>query len=482
MSTQNTQQNGVANGELKDSLVIGQTSQGLGIRATLLRLTRFAAVFEIYNPGFVLRASEVLSDFKIVAQGRAVYSGRAVVSKLIDTGSIIVCEATLDDCWLETNFSGTNSKQEKTHGFAEFLQQWQRIYKVQPEFKVIIADMQTFLTDMRLWLKQVELRIRSAPPADRVSMEREIAVELGQSTTPVLTNLFEKFENALESVDKESQPVYQMFARRQLHPLLLCSPFLYRTFLKPLGYAGDYEMVNMIMRDPLEGGSLYAKLVNLWFLQQAPAEAHRHRIDYLTEQIIEKARLGFRSNRRARILSLGCGPGHEVQKFLRDKLLANHAEFFLLDFNAETLLYTEAILTEAKKAQRCTTPVKLIKKSVNQILKEFGRGIERAPNEQYDLVYCAGLFDYLSDPVCRRISNVLYEWVAPGGSLITTNVNRSNPRQLTMEYIMEWHLIYRNGAEFSAMKPDKATSDLCSIKSDNTGVNIYLEAKNPFRA
>lgn len=34
---------------------------------------------------------------------------------------------------------------------------------------------------------------------------------------------------------------------------MLCSPFAYRAYHKPLGYAGDYEMVNMIARDPYEG-------------------------------------------------------------------------------------------------------------------------------------------------------------------------------------------------------------------------------------
>jgi extracellular factor (EF) 3-hydroxypalmitic acid methyl ester biosynthesis protein len=72
----------------------------------------------------------------------------------------------------------------------------------------------------------------------------------------------------LDGVDDEFRSVHRIFGRRQLHPMLLCSPFLYRTFAKPLGYAGDYEMINMIMRDPLEGGSLYAKIINLWFLQQ----------------------------------------------------------------------------------------------------------------------------------------------------------------------------------------------------------------------
>src|SRR6266550_7474450 len=87
-----------------ESLVTAETSQGIEFRAVILRLTRHLAVFEIYNPAFVLRLSEVLNYLKILACGRPVYSGRAVVSKLIHTGMVLVCEATLEDSWLDVDF------------------------------------------------------------------------------------------------------------------------------------------------------------------------------------------------------------------------------------------------------------------------------------------------------------------------------------------------------------------------------------------
>ena len=55
----------------------------------------------------------------------------------------------------------------------------------------------------------------------------------------------------------------------------MASPFMHRIFAKPLGYAGDYEMVNMILRDPCEGSSLFAKLLNVFILSQVPAVADR---------------------------------------------------------------------------------------------------------------------------------------------------------------------------------------------------------------
>lgn len=86
--------------EDKSSFVICQSSYGLEIRGTLLRFTRHLAVFEIYTPTVVLRMSEVLSDFKVVLNDRTIYSGRAVVSNLINAGETLVCEATLDEHWI----------------------------------------------------------------------------------------------------------------------------------------------------------------------------------------------------------------------------------------------------------------------------------------------------------------------------------------------------------------------------------------------
>jgi extracellular factor (EF) 3-hydroxypalmitic acid methyl ester biosynthesis protein len=270
-----------------------------------------------------------------------------------------------------------------------------------------------------------------------------------------------------------------MFARRQLHSLLLCAPFLHRTYRKPLGYAGDYEMVNMISRDPFEGGSLFAKLVNLWFLEQPPAEAHRNRLESLEQRINEAAIRAINSGRKARVLSLGSGSAVEVQRFLAKHRHADQVEFTLLDFNEETLAHARARMEEIKRLHHRASPIEYTKKSVNSILKEGARTVGRAPLQQYDLVYCAGLFDYLSDNVCRRLSSLLYEWVRPGGVFLSTNVHTSNPWPMVMDFIMEWHLIYRTAPRLMDTRPQQSSIEDCTVGSDLSGVNIYLEARKP---
>jgi extracellular factor (EF) 3-hydroxypalmitic acid methyl ester biosynthesis protein len=464
----------------KQSVVLCRTNQGIEISAGVLRLTRHLVVFEIINPVVVLQLSEVLGDFKILLDDRAVYSGRAVITSLVHTGTRLICEATLDEACLDARaLCVVTEPGQLRAGFEEFIRDWGKSYRILPEFKVLLADMQSYLSDLRLWLEQVELGVRSAPTGDRLELERQVLTELHKPMVPSLNGLFEKFEVVAARVEPDDKPAHRVFVRRQIHPLVFSAPFAYRTFHKPLGYAGDYEMVNMILRDPFEGGSLFAKALNSWFISQPPAEAHRNRISYLTQKLVlETARVAAQG-RTARVFNLGCGPAGEVQRFLAEQDISNQADLTLLDFNNETLAYTTGVLQELKLRHHRSTRINLVKKSVGQILKGRGRSTATAPEAKYDFVYCAGLFDYLADQHCKQLMNIFYDMLAPGGLLVATNVDASNPIQEMLDYVLDWNLIYRKGAQLQALAPNDAHPDEVNVCADVTGVNIYLEVRKP---
>jgi extracellular factor (EF) 3-hydroxypalmitic acid methyl ester biosynthesis protein len=467
------------NSGVKESLINFQTNQGMELRASLLRLTRYLAVFEIYNPACVLQTSEVLNEFKILLKDRTVYSGKAIIRNLVNTGLVVVCEAALDDSWLDVDFAAGTQGIRLSEDLRNFIDEWQKFYKVLPEYKVIVADMQMFFMELRLWLDQVELGIRAAPSGDRLKLEQDVIDELGKPIVPAIDTLFEKFERVAEKLEADALPAHRNYMKRQLHALMLCSPFAYRTFSKPLGYAGDYEMVNMILRDPYEGSTLFAKIVNLWFIKQPPAEAHRNRIDYLQGKLISEAARVAAKGRVARIFNLGCGPAGEVQRFLADEPVCNQTHFTLLDLNDETIQHVRSVLERVKSKHNRTTPVQYLKKSVHHLLKESKRSIDYPVDSQYDFVYCAGLFDYLPDQVCQRLMTVLYNWLAPGGLLMATNVDACNPLRNGMEHLLDWYLVYRTGQTVWALKPDDAPADAVSVKSDITGVNLFIEIRKP---
>jgi extracellular factor (EF) 3-hydroxypalmitic acid methyl ester biosynthesis protein len=253
---------------------------------------------------------------------------------------------------------------------------------------------------------------------------------------------------------------------------------MHRIYRKPLGYAGDYEMVNMILRDPHEGSSLFAKVLNSWFLSQVPAAAHRNRVAILTERLIQETARTRNLSRPARIYNLGCGPAQEVRAFMEQSPLSDHAEFTLLDFNEETLAYTRTSLDDARRRHHRATRIQLIRKSVAQVIKAGMRNV----TADYDVVYCAGLFDYLPDRVCQQLLNMFYAMLAPGGLLLATNVDPSNPIRNIMGYIFEWCLIERTGPQFSNLIPEGATKDDCKVSAENTGCNVFLEVRKPMPA
>ena len=144
--------------------------------------------------------------------------------------------------------------------------------------------MQTLLLDLRRWLEQVELGIRSEPSGDRDTIEKSVIDELQEPILPTIGSWFSRFDEVSDKVDDEFRPVHRAFARRLLYPLLCFVPLSF-TGLTISRSLGDYEMVNMILREPYEGASFFAKIVNVCFLKNPPAEAHRNRIKYLTGRL-----------------------------------------------------------------------------------------------------------------------------------------------------------------------------------------------------
>jgi extracellular factor (EF) 3-hydroxypalmitic acid methyl ester biosynthesis protein len=157
-------------------------------------------------------------------------------------------------------------------------------------------------------------------------------------------------------------------------------------------------------------------------------------------------------------------------------------EFTLLDFNEETLDYVKRCLQNLGQPQALAR-VRLVKKSVLQILKDSGRSIVRSPGEQFDYIYCAGLFDYLQRDVCKQLLTIFHSLLAPGGLLLATNasekLNSSRPFRFSMEYLLDWHLIYRDREQFLEVVPDEAAAENVVVSMEETGVNLFLKIRKP---
>jgi extracellular factor (EF) 3-hydroxypalmitic acid methyl ester biosynthesis protein len=462
--------------DTSEALVIFQNNDGAAMRGTPLKMTRHLLIFEINDPSFIPQLSESLKMFQIMRLDEALYSGNANVRNILNDGIKATCEVELDennwsDTWLTQNPSDRENVNKR---FSGFMREWQKAYFVIPEYKLAIADLQNFMLQLRLWLAQVEAKFSHALASDRVRLENEMALELRPSVIAALNSLFEQFEIVSKKIEPELLPFHRAYGRRHLHSLILASPFMHRTYTKPLGYAGDYEMMNMIVRNGLEGNSLFAKLINAYLLDQPPCHAVRNRVCFLKARIFEEANRLARQNKGVNIFSVACGPAWEAINFVAEHPWADKARIELLDFNQETLQRAGDKMTDVIRKHNRRTQVKPVKNSVQNLLRAKVKNCS-----SYDIIYCSGLYDYLSDAVCLALNTHLYDMLSPGGSLVVGNFAAGTPGRNLMEHLMDWFLIYRNPQELLLLAPEQAKPDHCRVRSETAAANLFLEVRKP---
>ncbi len=453
-----------------DPVVSFRNSQGEQVRGTIINLQRKSLVMEIYNPYSIVQVSEVLSELSVRMGAKNAYLGKAVVMSLVNTGLTAVVSLTLIDEWRELS-DLNNEPKSVSREAALFVQDWDQRFNIRRDYQIVVNEMRAFLSEVSRWVEQVDLT--ESLPKSQGRLREDVFFELA---TPLMTKVktyLDWLEGEAQQVDPEIAPVHRTYAQAALHPLLLRAPFVYRTFTKPLGYAGDYEMVNQILSDPQQGPTTYFQIVNTAFLKAAVATAHRNRIDLLVDFLSRQAERAREAGRPFRVLNVGCGPAFEIQRFLREYPNPELLSFELVDFSDETLDYTRASLDRVASAAGRKLNVTLVHQSVHDLLKRRISPDDLGARE-FDAVYCAGLFDYLSDKVCARLLSYFASRSTVGGQLLVTNVHVNNPEKFGMEHLLEWYLIYRDEACMDSLLPENSHSHRLYV--DDTGVNVFAEA------
>jgi len=454
-----------------DPVITFRNSQHESVRGTLTNVQRRSLVMEIYNPYSIVQVSEVLSDLTIRSGDKSIYKGKAVVTSLLNTGLMAVVSVVLVDEWTDLNaVRGDLSRVGEES--RRFVDEWTSRFRIGRNYQVAISEFRAFLAETARWADQADMS--QLLPRDLEGRIREdVFMELAGPIMEKGNKFFVWLQEEAGLVAPEDSVAHRNFAQTALHPLLLRAPFVYRTFAKPLGYAGDYEMVNQIIGDPRQGNSTYFQIINAFFLKAAVAEAHRNRIDILVDYLMRAVAMAKKDGRQVKILNVGCGPAIEIQRFIEQYPMPNDIAFTLMDFSQVTLDYTKTRINFVSQNAGKNIDVEYVNESVHQLLKRATRRDDLLKDKTFDFVYCAGLFDYLSDKVCSRLLLYFVNRTSSGGAVMATNVHASNPHKNIMEHLLEWHLIYRDENSFAAVLPEERKNT--SIYTDKTGVNIFAE-------
>jgi extracellular factor (EF) 3-hydroxypalmitic acid methyl ester biosynthesis protein len=235
-----------------------------------------------------------------------------------------------------------------------------------------------------------------------------------------------------------------------VHPiasLLHQDPFTHHSYSKPRGYAGDAELLDYIygLRSiPNDTTPLGKKIFQFTSKAPAPRSVCARR-DLLRVLINEVA--GQPSP--ASILSVACGHLRELEDCA--SFMQGHVnEFLAFDQDDESLQVVQA-----------TKPVgvtKIVQGSVRSLLTG------QLQFNNLDFVYAAGLYDYLTQPVARRLTQLMFEMLNPGGRLLVANFAPSLIDIGYMETFMQWKLIYRTPDEMAQLSEDIPYIDIATSR------------------
>jgi len=437
----------------------------------LIHISRSVAVFEVYNPYSIIQLSEVLQELLIMRGERILYRGKGVVTSIVATGLMVIASVTLTDSW--SALAHLQPGPALSGEVERFILDWEEGLQISDSFQLVVNRFSNFMAEVSRWLEEAETAIIGKVPDGeekmgifRASVERPVAGKLGE--------MMKAFEKESSQISEEESLIHKAFARRELHPYMLCAPFVFRSFSKPLGYAGDYEMVNMMLKESdTIGNNTYARIFHDLTTDVAAAAAHRNRVRILEDYLAGEAERVHDEERIFTALTIGCGPAVEVQRFIRNHEVSAQAVLHLMDFNEETIEYAKLRTGLAVEISGRKPTLKFIQKSIDELLKDIHQEQEGFL-PVYDMIYCAGLFDYFPDNVCRNLVNLYHGWVRPGGLLVTTNVHTVNPDRFTMEYLLDWYLIYRDEKQMASLVPKGVDSE---IYVDKTGVNVFMSIR-----
>jgi extracellular factor (EF) 3-hydroxypalmitic acid methyl ester biosynthesis protein len=247
-------------------------------------------------------------------------------------------------------------------------------------------------------------------------------------------------------------------AGHALHALVQQDPYTDRASRKPRGYAGDAVMMDYIYSGQApEGTSGFGRGVFSATTRASMGLSvlyRRQLLKSLLDDTVVSCDAG-------RVLSVASGHARELEGSLVGSPL----------FQGEVVALDQDPLSCAEVA-RVHQGARV--RVVNQGVRELLTGPLAPSLGEFDLIYSAGLYDYLPDALATRLTRRLLQMLRPGGRLLIANFVPSGSGRGYMELFMDWTLVLRNEAQMRAIAQDSGAAQFSSFMDPHRNV-VYVE-------
>ncbi|MBM4396868.1 MAG: PilZ domain-containing protein [Deltaproteobacteria bacterium] len=418
-----------------------------------------------------------ISELVVSFDGTEVFRGEArVVSARSDDG-IAVVGATfidslmnIDDVLHLRDVKSWKAGDER--GVAAGVQPW--YVPGHETFKALVCEMRLFLDGAVANYSEMEPGLPwhvvhgEGDSAARSALIERIRAEF----VPDFIRIMGGIDLALRSASGDDWHRLKEFSIRTLHETLMQAPLLHRTRVKPLGYPGDFEAMHYMYTRNFEGQSLFAKALHMGSCASVPAQAVRARKNLIRDRIRALAE-GWTGDRPLRVASVAAGPAQELYELLNQPMdIPVPVEVVLFDQDKLALTFAHRRIGPLIEGRwRGRVRVTFLHDTIKRLLTDPGIFGDYAP---FDMMFAAGLFDYLRFNTATTLTRNLFANLAPGGRAYIGNMDPSNPSRWMFEHHLDWHLIYRTKIEMLEFGQAAVPGAGMEIVEDATGINPFL--------
>lgn len=286
---------------------------------------------------------------------------------------------------------------------------------------------------------------RAAPSAVGLTLEENTVALLDRAAAQVAAGqaaaAFRLLTPPLSALWSEARAIGQAEAMRDwcrahpLHALVLQDPFTHRAVTKPRGYAGDAVMMDFIYDGtPPAGTSAVGADVFRATTRAGMGLSVRYRRQLLRSLIDDTVV----RHERPRVLSVAAGHCRELQGSLVEAP-GFAGEFIALD--------QDPLSCQEIAREHAGRPVRVVNQGVRELAGSSQGSVLADELGRFDLIYSAGLYDYLPDALARRLTRRLLAMLRPGGRVLIANFVPGGSGRGYMELFMDWTLVLRTEAQ-----------------------------------
>jgi hypothetical protein len=342
-------------------------------------------------------------------------------------------------------------------------------------FKSMVGECRLFLEDFRGQMNALEaslpwhvVHVESDSPV-RAALIHRIRSEF----IPLCLQQSVQVDAALRAATGDDWQRLKEFSIRNVQDLFMTAPVLHRARIKPLGYPGDFEVMRYVYDQKFEGATLFGKAMHLFACACTGPAAVRSRKDMVKGLLRDRLRT-WDQDRPLKVASVAAGPAQEIVEMLTEsKEPLPPLELLLFDQDRLALSYAQGRVSRLVE-RHPNVKVTYLFDSIKRLLTDPTLFAGFGP---FDIIFCAGLFDYLRFHTAVGLTRSFYANLAPGGSAYIGNMMPTNPGKWIFEHHLDWYLTYRSHGDMLDFGRAAVPGAQLEIVEEATGINPFLRVR-----